>query len=169
MRHPDRSKPHWTCANCTVHFGDLKLREIVIEHLKSAYVSSHLSQSRPHSLIYAGMGSTHPKNQRIYSSSNKTGIPMLLRRATRLNLPESPATVNSVTEGSYHWLVNKCICFWYFHRDNVTSPASLWWCFAFLAHLHMDSSSCTIHLPDLFVHPSPVPIHVSEKQLGEIQ
>jgi hypothetical protein len=40
MNDPNRSKPNWTCAHCTVHFDDFKLREIVVEHLKSAYVPS---------------------------------------------------------------------------------------------------------------------------------
>jgi len=44
MADPNLSKSQWTCGHCVVHLGDLKLRGIVIEHLKSAYVSSHLSQ-----------------------------------------------------------------------------------------------------------------------------
>jgi hypothetical protein len=37
MNDLNRSKPNWTC---TVHFDDFKLREIVVEHLKSTYVLS---------------------------------------------------------------------------------------------------------------------------------
>ena len=45
MSDPNRSNPNWTCAHCTVHFGDYKLREIVKEHLESVYVSTQLPQS----------------------------------------------------------------------------------------------------------------------------
>jgi hypothetical protein len=40
MNDPNRSNPNWTCAHCTVHFGDYQLREVVVEHLKSVYVSA---------------------------------------------------------------------------------------------------------------------------------
>ncbi|KIM35772.1 hypothetical protein M413DRAFT_449599 [Hebeloma cylindrosporum] len=30
-------KNKWTCAHCAIHFGDLKFREVVVEHLKSAH------------------------------------------------------------------------------------------------------------------------------------
>jgi len=45
MTDPNLSKSQWTCGHCAAHLGDLKLRGIVIEHLKSAYVSAHLSQA----------------------------------------------------------------------------------------------------------------------------
>jgi hypothetical protein len=87
MSDPNRSNPNWTCAHCGVHFDDLKLREIVVEHLKSAYV---LSQFYPLSLsihpIYPGMGSTHLVSRKIYSCSDETSFCSLSRRATRLNL-----------------------------------------------------------------------------------
>ena len=40
MGNPNRLMSLWTCGHCTVHLGDLKLREIVVEHLKSVYVIS---------------------------------------------------------------------------------------------------------------------------------
>src|ERR1700704_3381552 len=40
MTSPHRSRKQWTCGHCTVHFGDLKFREIVVEHLKFVYLFS---------------------------------------------------------------------------------------------------------------------------------
>jgi hypothetical protein len=34
----NRLERRWTCAHCTVHCGDLKSREIVVEHLNFTYV-----------------------------------------------------------------------------------------------------------------------------------
>jgi hypothetical protein len=42
---PDRYGDLWTCGHCTVHLGSFKQREIVVKHLKSAYVSSLLYPS----------------------------------------------------------------------------------------------------------------------------
>ena len=47
---------NWTCAHCTVHFNDFKLRDIVVEHLKSMYVPF---QVHPFSLIYSSNLSRH--------------------------------------------------------------------------------------------------------------
>lgn len=40
MSDPNRSRSYWTCGHCTSYLGNLKLREIVVSHLKSVYVSS---------------------------------------------------------------------------------------------------------------------------------
>lgn len=56
MKDPNRLKPNWTCAHCTVHFDNLKLSNIVVEHLKSAYVLSHFY---PRSLIIHPILSRH--------------------------------------------------------------------------------------------------------------
>ena len=40
MTNPHRQKSQWTCGHCTVHFGELELRKVVVAHLISVYVSS---------------------------------------------------------------------------------------------------------------------------------
>ncbi|KIM35789.1 hypothetical protein M413DRAFT_449606 [Hebeloma cylindrosporum] len=37
LTNPQLSEDKWTCGRCNVHFGDLKSREVVVAHLKSAH------------------------------------------------------------------------------------------------------------------------------------
>ncbi|KIM36512.1 hypothetical protein M413DRAFT_31565 [Hebeloma cylindrosporum] len=37
MADPNRSKSRWTCGHCSVHLGDFKSRDLVVEHLKSVH------------------------------------------------------------------------------------------------------------------------------------
>ena len=96
---PDRYTDLWTCGHCTVHLGGFKRREIVVEHLKSAHVSS-LSQPRRGSLIltiFSGTGLPRLLNRKIYSSWREPNLAKSLWRATRLNpLESSPSGGDSL-------------------------------------------------------------------------
>ena len=78
MSDPNRSKPNWTCAHCIVHFDDFKLRENVVEHLKSAYVLSH---------FYPGSLMIHPS-------------PILFRHG--IHSPREPEDLFMFARKEYH-------------------------------------------------------------------
>ena len=98
LTNPHRSGSHWTCGHCTVHLGDLKLREAVVTHLKSVYVTFFtLTHPSPFLILtiyffyFSGTGSIRLASQKIYSSSHETRLSLLSRRATRLMHPPIPA------------------------------------------------------------------------------
>ena len=101
----NRSSKHlWTCAHCTVHCGDLKSREIVVEHLKSTYVSIPVLSLVTTYLSYLSrheINSPREPEDLLHEST----ITMVSRRATRLNLRavwRPSVACNSLTEGSCH-------------------------------------------------------------------
>ena len=127
---------HWTCAHCTMHCGDLKSREIVVEHLKSTYVFIPVPSLATTYLSYLlGMRSTHLASPKTYSSSHESTITMASRRATRLTLQAIlPA---ACTDGS--------------SRDAVIG---------FAVHGHYVSYSPFLSDLTLYSHPC-FPVHVS--------
>jgi hypothetical protein len=95
MANPNRSKSYWTCGHCTVNFGNLESREIVVAHLKSMYVSSFTFTYPSPLLVHCfslfvylpGTGLTRLASLKIYSSSHETRLSILLRQDTRMIHP----------------------------------------------------------------------------------
>jgi hypothetical protein len=101
MIDPYRPSKRWTCGHCTVHFGDLKSREIVVAHLKSVYVSSfytYLFWSCPLFSLFISLFISH----RIDSSREPEDLflfkrnPSLVTSKGRRYIVDAPASTTCV-------------------------------------------------------------------------